>query len=198
MPHTRRDFLKATLGASMMLPLASPAPNFLVRAASAGAARRDDRDTVLVVVQLSGGNDGLNTVVPYADDEYARNRPTLALKPNDVHKIDSYVGFHPRMGAFSRLFKDGHLSILHGVGYPNSDRSHDGAMRNWHTAAPDDPDCRTGWLGRAADSVWHTSQKDTPAVFVGPIVQPFGLRAEHVIVPSIQSPDELTIDSEPA
>jgi uncharacterized protein (DUF1501 family) len=195
MSYTRRSFLKATLGASTMLSLASGAPNFMVRAAGAGAARRDDRDTVLVVVQLSGGNDGLNTVVPYADDEYARNRPTLRLQPKDVHKIDSYLGFHPRMEAFSRLYKEGHLSILHGVGYPNSDRDHDGAMRDWHTAKPDDPDCQTGWLGRAADNVWHTNQKDTPAVFVGPIVQPFGLRAEHVIVPSIQSPDDLILDS---
>ncbi len=198
MSYTRRDFLKATLGASTMLSLASPAPNILVRAATAGTARRDDRDTVLVVVQLSGGNDGLNTVVPYADDEYARNRPTLALKPKDVHKIDSYLGFHPRMEAFSRLYKEGHLSILHGVGYPNSDRSHEVAMRHWHTAEPDDPNCQTGWLGRAADSVWHTNRKNTPAVFVGPIVQPFSLRAEHVIVPSIQSPDDLILDSEPA
>jgi uncharacterized protein (DUF1501 family) len=198
MSYTRRDFLKATLGASTMMSLASGTPNFLVRAATAGGAATDDRDTVLVVVQLSGGNDGLNTVVPYADDEYARNRPTLALKGKDVHKIDSYLGFHPRMGAFSRLYKEGHLSILHGVGYPNSDRGHDLAMRHWHTAAPEDPNCQTGWLGRAADSVWHTSQKDTPAVFVGPIVQPFGLRAEHVIVPSIQSPEDLILDSEPA
>ena len=197
MSYTRRNFLKATLGASTMLSLASPAPNLLVHTATAGAARRDDRDTVLVVVQLSGGNDGLNTVVPYADDEYARNRPTLRLQPKDVHKIDSYLGFHPRMEAFSRLYKEGHLSIVHGVGYPNSDRSHDVAMRHWHTAKPDDPNCQTGWLGRAADSVWHTNQKDTPAVFVGPIVQPFGLRAEHVIIPSIQSPDDLTIDPAP-
>ena len=198
MSYTRRDFLKATLGASTMLSLASPVPNLLLRAATAGAARRDDRDTVLVVVQLSGGNDGLNTVVPYADDEYARNRSTLALKPKDVHKIDSYLGFHPRMEAFSRLYKEGHLSILHGIGYPNSDRSHDVAMRHWHTAEPDDPYCQTGWLGRAADSVWNTNQKDTPAVFVGPIVQPFGLNAEHVIVPSIQSPEDLILDSKPA
>jgi uncharacterized protein (DUF1501 family) len=197
MSYTRRDFLKATLGASTTLAFTSSAPNLLLRAAGADDARRDDRDTVLVVVQLSGGNDGLNTVVPYADDEYARNRPTLRLQPKDVHKIDSYLGFHPRTEAFSRLYKDGHLSIIHGVGYPNSDRSHDVAMRHWHTAEPDNPHCQTGWLGRAADSVWHTNQKDMPAVFVGPIVQPFGMRAEHVIVPSIQSPDDLTIDPLP-
>jgi len=197
MSYTRRDFLKATMGAATMLSFASPAPNLLVRAATAGAAQQDDRDTVLVVVQLSGGNDGLNTVVPYADDEYARNRPTLRFRSKDIHKIDSYLGFHPRMEAFSRLYKDGHLSIVQGVAYPNSDRSHDVAMRHWHTAQPENPNCQTGWLGRAADSVWHTNQKDMPAVFVGPIVQPFGMRAEHVIIPSIQSPDDLTIDPAP-
>ncbi len=198
MSYTRRDFLKATLGATTMLSFASPAPNILIRAASTGAAQRDDCDTVLVVVQLSGGNDGLNTVVPYADDEYARNRPTLRLQPKDVHKIDSYLGFHPRMEAFSRLHKEGYLSILNGIGYPNSDRSHDVAMRHWHTAEPDNPNCQTGWLGRAADSVWHTNQRDMPAVFVGPIIQPFGMRAEHVIIPSIQSAADLTIDPAPS
>jgi uncharacterized protein (DUF1501 family) len=197
MSCTRRDFLKATMGAATMLSFTSPAPNLLIRAATAGAAQQDDRDTVLVVVQLSGGNDGLNTVVPYADDEYARNRPTLRFQPKDVHKIDSYLGFHPRMEAFSRLYKDGHLSIVQGVAYPNSDRSHDVAMRHWHTAEPDNPNCQTGWLGRAADNVWHTNQKDMPAVFVGPIAQPFGMRAEHVIIPSIQSPNDLTIDPAP-
>jgi len=197
MSYTRRDFLKATMGAATMLSFASPMPNLLVRAATAGTVRRDDRNTVLVVVQLSGGNDGLNTVAPYADDEYARNRPTLRLQPKDVHKIDAYLGFHPRMEAFSRLHKEGHLSILHGIGYPNSDRSHDVAMRHWHTAEPDNPNCQTGWLGRAADNVWYMNQKDIPAVFVGPIIQPFGMRAEHVIIPSIQSSDDLTIDPPP-
>ncbi len=197
MSCTRRDFLKTTLEASALMSFTSAAPSALVRAATAGSARGDDRDTVLVVVQLSGGNDGLNTVVPYADDEYARNRPTLRLPPRDMHRIDSYLGFHPRMAAFSRLYKEGHLSILHGVGYPDSNRDHDRAMRDWHTAEPDKPNCQTGWLGRAADGIWHKDQKDTPAVFVGPIAQPFGLRAERAIVPSVQSPEDLMLDPKP-
>ena len=198
MTCTRRDFLKAALGASTILSLASPAPNLPVRAATAGAARRDDRDTVLVVVQLSGGNDGLNTVVPYADDEYARNRPTLRLLPKDVHKIDSYLGFHPRMEAFSRLYKEGLLSILHGVGYPNSDRSHDGAMRTWHTADPDRPGRQTGWLGRTADSIWNPNSINATAMCVGPITQSFSLNAKNVVVPSIHSLDDLKIHEMPS
>jgi len=196
MSYTRRDFLKTALGASTLLSFTQAAPSFLVRAATA-ATHRDDRGTILVVVQLSGGNDGLNTVVPYGYDEYARNRPTLALPPGELHKIDSLLGFHPRMAGFMRLYEAGYLSIVQGVGSPNSDRSHDGAMRIWHTADPDQPDRQTGWLGRAADSVWHANRTDVPAVFVGPITQPFALNAENVVVPSIRSPDDLTADQIP-
>ena len=192
MSCTRRDFLRSTLGASTLLSFTSAAPSFLVRAAMAGAGRSDERDTVLVVLQLSGGNDGLNTVVPYGDDEYARNRPTLALPPNDLHKINSFMGFHPRMGAFMRLYEQGRLSIVHAVGYANSNRSHDEALRIWHTADPDRLNRQTGWLGRAVDSIWHENNTKAPAVFVGPIVRPFGLNAENAVIPSIHSPDDLT------
>ena len=197
MGYTRRDFLKATLGASTLLSFASATPQFLVRSVMGAAARRDERDTVLVVVQLSGGNDGLNTVVPYGDDEYGRNRPTLRLPTKELHKIDSMMGFHPRMGAFARLYKQGNLSIVQGVGYPNSDRSHEGAMRIWHTADPDRPDRQTGWIGRAADSVWNPKTTNTPAVFVGPIAQPFALNAENAALPSIRSLDDLVIKRMP-
>ncbi|MEJ2704819.1 MAG: DUF1501 domain-containing protein, partial [Sedimentisphaerales bacterium] len=145
----------------------------------------------LVVIQLSGGNDGLNTVIPYEDDEYVRNRPTLAMSPKEVHKINSSLGFHPRMGAFMRLYDEGHLSIIQGVGSPSPDRDHDGAMRIWHTADPDRPSRQTGWLGRVVDNAWRPDKTETPAVFVGPIVRPFALNAENVNVPSIQSPADL-------
>jgi len=191
MSCTRRDLLKATLGASTLLSFPSVAPSFLLHAATAGAHRRDDSQTVLVVLQLSGGNDGLNTVVPYQDDEYARNRPTLALPSKELHKINSLIGFHPRMGAFMRLYDEGHLSIVQGVGSTNPDRDHEGAMRIWHTADPDQPNRQTGWLGRAVDNIWRADMTEAPAVFVGPIAQPFALNAESVIVPSIDSPDDL-------
>ncbi|MDH4238827.1 MAG: DUF1501 domain-containing protein [Phycisphaerae bacterium] len=192
MSHTRRDFLKAALGASTLLSFASAAPNFLTRSVMAASSRRKERDTVLVVVQLTGGNDGLNTVVPYDDDEYGRNRSTLRLPTKDLHKIGSAMGFHPRMGAFARLYKDGFLSIVQGVGNPNPDRSHEGAMRIWHTADPVRLNRQTGWLGRAADSVWNPNTTNAPAVFVGPIAQPFALNAENVVVPSIRSLGDLT------
>ena len=198
MNYTRRNFLKATLGSSAMLSLTPAAPNFMVRSMMAATHRRNKRDTVLVVVQLSGGNDGLNTIVPYEDDEYARNRPTLRLSSNEIHKINSRLGFHPRMGAFKNLYEQGHLSIIQGVGYPYSDRSHETAMRIWHTATPEKPDCQTGWLGRTVDSIWESNNINTPAVFVGKIARPFGLNAKSVIVPAINSLGNLTINEVPA
>ena len=119
MAITRRDFLAASLGTSTLVALGGGAPGFLARAASAATENRDLRDTVLVVVQLSGGNDGLNTVVPYGDDGYGRNRTTLRLPAARLHKIDTLLGFHPEMQAFERLYKEGHLTIVQGVGYPN-------------------------------------------------------------------------------
>ena len=197
MSHTRRDFLKATLRASTLLSFASAAPNFLARSVMAASSRRKECDTVLVVIQLTGGNDGLNTVVPYDDDEYGRNSPTLRLPTKELHKINSMMGLHPRMAAFAQLYKDGYLSIIQGVGYPNSDRSHEGAMRIWHTADPDRPNRQAGWLGRVADSVWNPNETNPPAVFVGPIAQPFALNAENVVVPSIRSLGDLTTSQIP-
>ena len=197
MSCTRRDFLKTTLGTSTLLSLTSVTPKSFIRTATADSPRHDDSQTVLVVVQLSGGNDGLNTIVPYGDDEYARNRPTLAMSPKELHKIDAFIGFHPRMEAFKRLYDQGYLSVVQGVGSPNPDNSHEGAMRIWHTADPERPDCQTGWLGRTVDHIWRADQTETRALFVGPIAQPFALNAESVIVPSIQSPDDLKIDKMP-
>ena len=197
MPHTRRDFLKGALSTSTLLSLGPAVPEFLVRSAMASASGPRDRDTVLVVVQLSGGNDGLNTVVPYEDDEYARNRPTLRLPSKELHRIDASLGFHPRMGAFMRLYKEGYLSVVQGVGYENANRSHDRAMRIMHTADPDDSGTQTGWLGRAIDSVRDPDETRTPALFVGPITQPFGLNAERGIVPSIRSLQDLVMHQMP-
>jgi uncharacterized protein (DUF1501 family) len=197
MNYTRRNFLKAAAGSSAILSFSPAAPNLFLRSMMAAEDQQNEGDTVLVAVQLSGGNDGLNTVVPYQNDEYAGNRPTLRLAPNEVHKIDSQLGFHPRMGAFKHLYEQGHLSIIQAVGYPNSNRTHETAMRIWHTAAPEKPDCQTGWLGRTVDSIRDSDRTNTPATFVGDICQPFGLNAKNVLVPSVKSPKDLTVNGMP-
>ena len=195
MALSRRTFLKSTFGSSVLLSVSPTVPLFLTRAAQASGAA--GRDTVLVVLQLSGGNDGLNTVVPYADDAYGKARRTLRLTRTDVHKIDSRLGFHPEMEGFARLFKQGRLSIVQGVGYDNSHRNHGPAMLNWHTARPDRPQCTTGWVGRAVDIACGSNGPDAPGVFVGPIQQPFALNATNSVVPSILSAKELTLNTMP-
>ncbi|MBN1764047.1 MAG: DUF1501 domain-containing protein [Sedimentisphaerales bacterium] len=197
MSYTRRDFLKKTAGTSLLVSFSATTPGLLVRTAKAAAAQPKKNDRILIVLQLSGGNDGLNTIVPYTDDEYARHRPTLRLPTNELHKIDSDLGFHPRMGALARIYQQGYLNIIQGVGYPDMDRNHDSAMRIWHNASPEKPDCQTGWLGRTVDSIMESREYLTPAVFVGPIARPFALNAQHTHIPSLQEPQDLTCQHVP-
>ena len=191
MSQTRRDFLKHTLRSTALLSLAGSAPRFLERAAMAAASPRRDGDTVLVMLQLSGGNDGLNTVIPYTNDAYFRGRPTLSRIAAQAHRVDSQLAFHPRMDAFAGLFKEGCVAVVQGVGYPDQNRNHPDGMRAWQTALPKTPDAQTGWLGRAADRLWNPAGANLPAAFVGAIPQPFASNAEQVIVPSIHSPRDL-------
>lgn len=194
--RTRREFLRSTLGAPTLLSLAPTAPTFLTRTAAAAGTRTADRDTVLVVLQLAGGNDGLNTVVPHGDDEYARARTTLRLPTRELHRIDSLLGFHPRLGSLARLFHDGLLSVVQGVGYPNPNGGHFESMHIWQTA---DTSIRgeTGWLGRAVDHVTRDDPAGRPAVFVGEIGQPFTLNAARAVVPSVRSLEDATFRREP-
>ena len=124
---------------------------FAMRGALADTQRQDN-DRILVVLELSGGNDGLNTVVPYADDAYYRQRPTIGIKPQKLIKIDDHFGFNPGVQGFERLWKNGELAIVHGCGYENPSFSHFTSMAYWHTAAPNSGS-DYGWVGRLADSM---------------------------------------------
>ena len=190
MSHSRRNFLKSLVGTSTVVSLSPTLPALLYRSALASSGTEQASDTVLVVVQLSGGNDGLNTVVPYADDAYARNRTTLRLTAGDVHRIDSQLGFHSQMPLFKRLLDEGQLSIIQGVGYPNSDRGHNEAMRDWHTGQPGELTCQTGWLGRAIDQVARPDQTAVAGALVAPIPLPLALGAQRAIVPSVRTADQ--------
>ena len=190
MAITRRSFLKKTLETSALVSCLPMVPACLGRSSHA-AERPDQNDRVLVVIQLSGGNDGLNTVVPYADDLYASARPTLRLPTGELHKIDEHLAFHPRMEAFSRLYKDGHLSIVQGVGCPNPNDDHEKAMRVWHRA--DSVDRPTGWLGRTADHLGLEDKAGVPVAFVSGIKRPFILTAEQDIIPRIDTVDKMIL-----
>ena len=106
----------------------------------------------LVIVQLSGGNDGLNTVVPYRNDIYYRERPTIAIKPEKVLSLTDEIGLHPAMTPLKALYDDGLLTVINNVGYPNPDRSHFRSMDIWQTASDSDKYLNTGWVGRYLDA----------------------------------------------
>ena len=129
-PTSRREFLQRTVCASAVLGCGG-APVLLGRGLDATPA---GGVPALVVLELPGGNDGLNTVVPFADDAYHRARPTLRLAPDRVLRLNDEVGLHPDMAAFARLYHAGRLSVVQGVGYPQSQRDHPLAMRDWHTS----------------------------------------------------------------
>ena len=140
----RRQILKGLAGAGATT-LALP------RWAQADSLENQS-DRILVVVELSGGNDGLNTVVPYADDAYYRHRPTLGLRPDAVRKLDDHFGLNPGALGFERLWQSGDLAIVHGCGYAQPSFSHFTSMAYWHTGAPHSGS-EFGWMGRLADAM---------------------------------------------
>ena len=140
----RRRLMSGTLGG---LATGACAPFAL-----ANSGKVSDNERILVVLELSGGNDGLNTVVPYGDDGYYRARPTIGIKPDRLIKIDDHFGFNPGVVGFERLWKNGELAIVHGCGYENPSFSHFTSMAYWHTAAPNSGN-DYGWFGRLADSM---------------------------------------------
>ena len=107
-------------------------------------------NNILVILELSGGNDGLNTLVPYEDDAYYKHRPNISIPKNRVRKIDDYFGFNPGLAGFEKLYKDGMMAIVHGCGYEQPSFSHFTSMAYWHTAAPNSGE-QTGWIGRLGD-----------------------------------------------
>ncbi len=149
---TRRDLLRASMygvcvsaGASLSVPVFG-------QAAAALATQGKSDGKILVVLELSGGNDGLNTLVPYGDDAYYKHRPNLGIPKKDLRVIDDHFGFSGGMTGFERLYKDGKLAIIHGCGYENPSFSHFTSMAYWHTAAPNSGE-EYGWVGRLADSM---------------------------------------------
>jgi len=148
--------------------------------------RQSGGSKVLVIVQLAGGNDGLNTVVPYGDGSYYQARSAIGIKPEQVLHLNGQIGLHPSMTAMSDLYKQGKLAVLLGLGYPNPNRSHFRSIEIWQTASPDRI-IDTGWLGRYLDLASSPNSADGnlfPAVNVDPIL-PKTLSAQKVIVPSV-------------
>jgi uncharacterized protein (DUF1501 family) len=149
---SRRDLLRAGMCGVSVCAGSALRMALFGQAAAAIAAQAESNGKILVVLELSGGNDGLNTLVPYGDDAYYRHRPNLGIPRNQVRPIDDHFGFSSGMAGFERLYKNGNLAIVHGCGYENPSFSHFTSMAYWHTAAPNSGE-PYGWVGRLADAM---------------------------------------------
>jgi uncharacterized protein (DUF1501 family) len=197
MPFTRRDFM--TRG-TLMLSMGATAPTFLTKTASVLAETQDATMTgpnmrrILVVVQLGGGNDGLNSVVPYGDDRYYKARPTLAIAKSAVLPLNDRLGLNPNLDPFKGLYDAGHLAIVQGVGYPNPDRSHFRSTDIWTSARPDIQE-RTGWLGRFLDAQCSGTDRPLDAIDIGDTVSRLFWTGQS-IVPALTSIDSFRFDTD--
>jgi len=169
---TRREFLRGTvLGTALSWTL----PTFLANTFSAMQADAADSATqivtgkdasILVVLQMAGGNDGLNTVVPFANDYYRKARPRLGLAEKDILKVSDEIGLPNTLTGFKELYDAGQLAIIQGIGYPNPNRSHFRSTEIWQTASDSERFENTGWLGRYFDNTC-TGCDPTVAVTLG-------------------------------
>jgi len=185
----RREFLKRgitfvslSLASRSMLMQVTPGHDTVFGQAStlSGNSR------LLVVIQLNGGNDGLNTVIPYGTGLYYDARPKLAVPPTEILPITGQIGLHPKFTNLKKLYDAGRVAIVQGVGYPNANRSHFRSTDIWMTANPDTIE-KTGWLGRYLDeSIARFHGVKLPAANIGGTL-PLTLVGEKVVVPSIAS-----------
>jgi uncharacterized protein (DUF1501 family) len=190
---TRRRFLTASgVVAGGALAAAATAYGFGDILATAG--RREPGGGTLVLVTLYGGNDGLNTVVPYADPAYAAARPALAYGPDTVLRLDDAFSLNPALTGLHRLYGEHKLAVVHGVGYPKPDRSHFRSMDIWQTGSPERP-ATTGWVGRWLDGAGGDPRL---AVSFEPVLPPLlaGARTAGATVPggTVRLPAAVTAD----
>lgn len=180
----RRTFLQAGTLASASLML----PKFLKAFEQPMAVPPGNK--VLVVLQLSGGNDGLNTVIPVRNDIYYKVRPRLGIAKDKALLLTDETGLHPSLTAFKELYDDGSLGIINSVGYPNPDRSHFRSMDIWHSASNSNEYVYTGWLGRYLDAQCAGCDKPTQALEIDDVLS-MALKGEQVKGLAMRDPKRL-------
>lgn len=161
-------FLKAFEGKSMVLP----------------------GNKVIVILQLSGGNDGLNTVIPFRNDLYYKARPKLGITKDKALALTDEAGLHPALKGFKELYDDGSLAILNNVGYPNPDRSHFRSMDIWHTASQSHEYWTNGWVGRYLDAQCNGCDKPTQAIELDDVLS-LALKGEDIKGIAVKDPRRL-------
>jgi len=183
MEFTRREFLTKT-ATTVAVGLAVPPWLAKMVWAEGAAGPGTAAGRSLVVIQLTGGNDGINTVIPYADAAYRANRPTIAYADNQVLHLSDHVGLNPVMTGMKELYDGGKLAIVQGVGYPNPNRSHFRSMEIWQTAAPEKLETE-GWVGRYLDAVREGRASALTGINIGNEASE-AFQSAHAAVPTIQ------------
>jgi len=171
------------------------APSFITRTAMAldgpssalGPVALDSskKNRILVVLQLSGGNDGINTLIPFADPNYSQLRPSLGFAANEVLHLTDSVGLNPNLSKLKTMYDQGKVAVVQGVGYPNPNRSHFRSMDIWHSARPDTFE-RSGWLGRYVSACECAQDNALPAISVGDQLNPM-FWTDTTLVPAVAS-----------
>ncbi|MDB6123633.1 MAG: hypothetical protein JWQ71_2626 [Pedosphaera sp.] len=190
---TRREFLRTTMlgGAlSWTVPafLANTFSSLQASAADSATQVVTGKDsTILVILQMAGGNDGLNTVVPFTNDYYRKARPKIGVAAKEVLKLNDQVGLHPSLTGFKELYDSGSLAVIQGIGYPNPNRSHFRSTEIWQTASDSEQFERYGWLGRYFDNACAGSDP-TVGVNIGRQM-PQAFAARHPIGVSLENPE---------
>jgi len=194
----RRTFTLGAAAAATGLALDIPVPGGWMKAlaselSGAGGDVRPNR--ILVVVQLSGGNDGLNTVVPYRDERYLQARPKLKIDASEVIPFQDDLGFHPSLRSLESHWEAGRFSVVQGVGYASPNRSHFESMDIWHSCHRKQDRTQSGWIGRYLSGCSDSEQKDAPGVHVGAEPLPLALVERGVQVHSLASIEQMRLKS---
>ncbi len=185
----RRTFLKQ----AALIALSPTIPQFLCHSVNGSEATNDK---ILVVIQLDGGNDGINTFVPYNDEGYTKYRDKLRIPTDKLIKINNAVGFHPSLRLAADLLEDGRLAIVQGVGYPNPSRSHGLSNSIWQTARFDPSEHTSfGWLGRATDERARETDRTPHSVLLGDDAMPIALRGRRSVAISLANLNDLKLSN---
>jgi len=189
--QSRREFLGSAAAGTAVMTFGATAPEVLCQAAA--ASPHDER--VLVVVEMAGGNDGLNSVVPHSDDGYRQARPQIGIKKSDTLAVTDRIGLHPSLRGFADLLEQDSFAVIQGVGYENPNRSHFESMDIWHSCQRKGGPRQDGWIGRYLEAARLQDLGDPSALHLGHENQPFALTSRDIRVPSIQSMEQFRLRS---
>lgn len=191
-PISRRRFNLSSLEGATAVAIGVGVPgNWMQTLAATLSEQRAKDNRILVVIQLTGGNDGLNTIIPFADERYRKARPKLAISPSDVLSLNSQTGLHPSMRGIASLLEERKFCIVDSVGYPNPNRSHFESMDIWHSCQRKESRSNDGWLGRLFALNSDPERTDSCGLHLGTEQMPLALVGRGVQTPSLATVDQL-------